>query len=91
MDDHIKNKKAIALSYDRDKDIAPILVAKGKGKIAQQMVEIAKQNGIEVKEDRDLAMLLSQLELDSIIPVEIYAAVAEILTYIYQKDQQKRS
>ena len=79
---------AVALKYDREKHDAPVVSAKGKGYIALQIVELAKQHDIEIREDADLAQLLSRLELDSPIPFEAYAAVAEILSYIYKANDK---
>ena len=75
---------AVALDYEALKDNAPKVVAKGKGEIAQRIVDLARQNGIPVRQDADLAELLSVLELDQEIPVEAFTAVAEILSYIYR-------
>lgn len=81
-----KNKLAIALSYDKESDVAPKVSAKGRGYLAEQIIAIANANGVEVRHDADLATLLSKLEIDTPIPLEAYAAVAEILTYIYRKN-----
>lgn len=78
------DRVAVALDYDADKDSAPRVIAKGKGEIAQRIVDLARQNGIAVRQDADLAELLSVLELDQEIPVEAFTAVAEILSYIYR-------
>jgi flagellar biosynthesis protein len=80
-----KNQKAIALKYEMGKDEAPKVIAKGKGEVAAQIIKIAKENGIEIKEDKNLTEILSALEIDEFIPLEAYTAVAEILRYIYQK------
>lgn len=77
-------KLAVALGYDRTKDAAPRVTAKGRGHLAEQIVALAKEHGIEIREDTDLAVLLSKLEIDTPIPFEAYAAVAEILSYIYR-------
>ena len=71
--------KAAALKYRRGKDSSPSLVAKGRGKVAEKIIEIAKAHGIPVKEDRDLVELLSVLDLYREIPPDLYKAVAEIL------------
>lgn len=81
-----KNKLAVALTYDKEKDAAPKLSAKGKGYMAEQIIAIAKASGVEIRHDSDLATMLSKLDLDTPIPLEAYAAVAEILTYIYRKN-----
>lgn len=89
--DDLKNKLAVALQYERSKDKAPRVTAKGKGHIAQAIIELARQHGVEIREDADLAGLLSKLDIDTPIPLEAYAAVAEILAYIYKaNDQMKR-
>lgn len=83
-----KKRLAIALEYDMAQDPAPRVVASGKGAIAEQILAIAKAHHIEIKKDAELAQILSVLEIDSVIPVEAYAAVAEILSYIYRKNNQ---
>lgn len=91
-DDEIfdKNKLAVALTYEQDKDSAPVVAAKGKGYLAQQIIELAKQHHVEIREDADLATLLSKLEIDMPIPLEAYAAVAEILAYIYKTNDRMK-
>jgi flagellar biosynthesis protein len=80
-------KSAAALRY-KEKDSAPRLVAKGKGKIAEKIIEIAKAHGIPIKEDKELIEFLSMLDLYQEIPPELYKAVAEILVFIYKINQQ---
>lgn len=79
-------KSAVALEYDHAQDPAPRIVASGKGPIAEQIIAIAKEHGITIHEDAELAQILSVLEVDSLIPLEAYTAVAEILAYIYKKN-----
>ncbi len=79
---------AVAVGYAPDIDQAPRVVAKGQGWLAQQIIEVAEANGIEVREDANLAEILSQVDVDSEIPLEAFAVVAEILSYIYEKNQQ---
>ncbi len=76
-------KKATALKYDVNKSNAPIVTAKGVGKIAERIEALAKEHGIEIKEDKDLVEVLMTLDLYEEIPVELYKAVAQILTEIY--------
>ncbi|RKY77682.1 hypothetical protein DRQ07_08430 [candidate division KSB1 bacterium] len=83
-----KRKKASALSYDVEKDAAPKVVAKGRGRIAEKIIETAKEHGITVVENRQLAELLDNVDIDDIIPVELYSAVAEILVFLYNSDKQ---
>jgi flagellar biosynthesis protein len=60
------------------------VVAKGEGDIAEQILALARDHGVSVREDKDLVQLLSSVELETQIPVEAFIAVAEILSYIYQ-------
>lgn len=81
-------QQAIALSYATG-DYAPKVVAKGRGLIAEQIIERAKQHNIFVHESKDLVALLMQVDLDSHIPPELYKAIAEILAWIYRLEEQK--
>ncbi len=75
---------AVALMYDPKKVPAPVVVAKGVDFVAFKIREIAKNNGIPIVENKPLARSLYKLvEIDSIIPQELYVAVAEILQYVY--------
>lgn len=78
-------KKAVALKYDKTKDKAPRIVAKGRGEIAKKIIERARELGIEIKRDRDLVMVLEKLELYEEIPPNLFEAIAKILIVIYQK------
>ena len=75
---------AAALRYRQDRDNAPRLVAKGYGKIAEKIIEAAKEAGIPIREDPDLLSLLMMLNIDEMIPPELYAAVAELLAFVYR-------
>lgn len=80
---------AIALKYERNKDDAPKVTAKGKGEIAKQIIKIANEEGVSLKEDKQLAQILAFLEIDDLIPIEAYGTVAEILNYIYQQNDKE--
>jgi len=75
---------AIALKYEIGKDPAPKVVAKGEGFIAEQIIKIAEENGIEIRKDAALVEIIEKIDIDTIIPLEAYSAVAEILNYIYK-------
>lgn len=62
----------------------PKITAAGRGKLAEQILQIAFERGIKVREDAALAEMLAQIELDSPIPSEAFMAIAEILTYVYR-------
>ena len=79
-----KQKKAVALKYNKDKDRAPKVVAKGKGYIAEKIVEAARENNVPLYEDKNLSQVLEALDLDTEIPPELYRAVAEVLAFIYK-------
>lgn len=81
-------KKAVALEFDKAIDHAPRVTAKGEGFVAEQLIEIAKEHDIEIHKDATLVDILSALELNQHIPLESYMAVAEILSYIYDKDKK---
>lgn len=83
-----ERQTAIALKdRTRDKQV-PQVVAAGRGKIAEQIVQLAYDNGIRVREDAALAGMLAAIEIDSPIPSEAFAAVAEILAYVYRANGQ---
>ncbi|MBC2712721.1 MAG: EscU/YscU/HrcU family type III secretion system export apparatus switch protein [Desulfosarcina sp.] len=76
--------KAAALKYDQAKNMAPRVVAKGKGYIAEQIIQVARENDVPLHEDRNLANVLDAMELEAEIPAELYRAVAEVLVFIYR-------
>ncbi len=81
---------AVAVKYDKAKDSAPMVVAKGAGFIAERIKEIAKENGIPVIEDKLLARSLFKfVEIGMEIPETLYKAVAEMLAYIYGLKNKK--
>ena len=75
---------AVALGYEPGTGSAPKVVAGGRGAVAEQILEIAFAHGVKVREDANLAELLSAIDIDSDIPAEAFAAVAEILVYVYR-------
>ena len=79
-----KIPKAAALSDESQNGKFPRVVARGSGTFAEQILEIAWSNDIKVREDADLAEVLTAIDVDSEIPIEAFAAVAEILSYIYR-------
>ncbi len=75
--------KATALKYKANQNTAPIITAQGTGSIAKNIIQIAKENDIPIRQDEDLVNILSQIELNQEIPEELYKAVAEIFSFIY--------
>jgi flagellar biosynthesis protein len=79
-----KSPKAVALKYDQKKDRAPRVIAKGRGNIAEKIIDIAKENNVPLYEDKNLIQILEALDLETEIPPELYRAVAEVLAFIYR-------
>jgi flagellar biosynthesis protein len=76
--------KAVAIRDTSQSGTLPRLVASGHGAIAEQILQIAWANDIKVREDADLVEVLSVIDVESAIPIEAFAAVAEILSYVYR-------
>jgi flagellar biosynthesis protein len=74
---------AVALAYQSGQ-AAPKVVAKGRGLLAQAIIERAKDAGVYVHESPELVSMLMQIDLDQHIPPELYLAVAELLAWIYR-------
>lgn len=83
----LRDKKAVAIKYDPKKSQAPVVVAKGKGYIAENIVKAAKDSGVALKEDNELINYLMSLELYEEIPPELYQVIAEILAFIYKANE----
>jgi len=83
-------EKAVAVKYRADRDSAPTVVAKGEGLVAAAIKAAAEKNGIPIKRDDDLVELLAQVDIDREIPAELYAAVAEVLSWIYRANDEKK-
>lgn len=79
-----KIKKAVALGYNKEKQNAPKILANAKGENASKIISLAKENGIPIKEDKDLVEVLSKLDLGDEIPPNMYKAVAEIFAFLYK-------
>jgi flagellar biosynthesis protein len=84
-----KNKIANALKFNPQLDAAPQIIAKGKGIVAQNIIEKALENDVPIYEDEKLSRQLVQLEVGSEIPFELYEVVAEVLVFIAQIDGGK--
>jgi len=78
-----KIQRAVALKYQPKSDNAPKVIAKGRGKVAEKIIEVAKKNNIFIHDDPDLVEALSQLDIHEEIPNELYSVVAELLAFIY--------
>lgn len=83
-----KVKQAIALQYNPG-DEAPIILATGKGELAEKIIEKAKESDVPLYKDDKLADTLSRLEIGDMIPPELYKVVAEILVFVDEMDKLK--
>ena len=91
MSDEIKPRAlAVALQYENGTREAPRVVAKGRGLVADRIVELAREQGIVIEANPVLAEALSGVELDDTIPLELYEAVAIVIGYVLRVSTQKR-
>jgi flagellar biosynthesis protein len=81
---------AAALQYEQDKDKAPKITARGKGLIAEKIIELARENGIPIQQNPGLVQILCKLDIDEEIPVELYRAIAELLAFVYSINERRR-
>lgn len=80
--------RALALRYDAQREGAPSVRAKGAGRVAQRILELAKEHDVPIRREPDLLRLLEPIELGEEIPIEAYRAVAEILAFLYRTSQR---
>lgn len=81
-------RKAVALKYNPDLRSAPVVVAKGKGAVAEEILKRAAESGVPIQEDASLVEVLSKLDLEQEIPQELYQLVAEVLSFVYRSDRR---
>lgn len=87
-DSEKKTKTAVALAYQPG-DMAPKILAAGKGEVAENIIETAKEHDVPFYQDNQLAETLSKLEIGDTIPPELYEVVAEILVFVDDMDKMK--
>lgn len=81
-------KYAAALRYKEEKDNAPHIIAFGRGKLAEKIIQTARENNIPLHEDPALVQALSSIEIGQEIPVELYQAIAEVLAFVLYLDKK---
>jgi flagellar biosynthesis protein len=86
-----KQLLAAALQYDAKKDRAPRVSAHGRGFIAEKIIALARENDIPIRQDPGLVQILCRLDLDEEIPADVYRAVAEILSFVYTMNENRRT
>jgi flagellar biosynthesis protein len=79
---------AVALKYDDDSGSAPVVVASGRGKVAENIIERAEKENIPTYRDESLVGLLASLEVGTEIPPELYEAVAQVIAFVWQLDKK---
>lgn len=83
-----KERTAVAIEYVPG-EAAPKILATGKGRIAEKIIETAKENNVPTYKDNKLADTLSKLKIGDMIPPELYEVVAEILVFVDDVDRMK--
>jgi len=81
-------RAAVALRYRREEAPAPVVTASGRGRAADRILDLAREHGIAVREDPDLAVALAALDLGAAIPPELYAVIAEVLAWAYRANAE---
>ncbi len=89
MKENKKQKKAVAVVYRPAQDDAPKVTAKGRGAVADRIIEAAREHGIPVKDDPDLVEVLSKIDIEDEIPASAYILVAELLAFAYSLNGKK--
>ena len=83
-----KRKMAAALRYDSEPGSAPVVVAAGKGELAERIISAAQEYSIPVHRDEELASVLVGLNLSEEIPTDLYRAVAVVLALVFEADHK---
>ena len=84
-----KREKAVALKYDHGVGGAPTVTAKGRGKVAKKIIDLAKAHQVPLVEDNNLVNMLDALDIDTEIPDTLYRAVAEVLVFVYRMNRSQ--
>jgi len=83
-----KRLKAAALKYDPEKDEAPVIAAVGQGAVAENIIKTAREHDVPVVEDSSTAELLAHFSVGDAIPPALYEAVAQVLVFVAEMDNQ---
>lgn len=81
-------RTAIALRYRHGTDAAPAVTAAGHGDVAERIIDTALREGVPVREDADLAQAMAHLEIDDLVPPELYRVIAELLAWAYRMNHR---
>lgn len=80
---------AVAIQAPKQEGALPIISAAGRGSLADRILQLAFDNGVKVREDKDLAEMLARIDIDSPVPTPALLAVAEILSYVYRANGEE--
>ena len=83
------DKKVVAIKYEKVKDEVPTVIAKGIGKVAEKIIEIAKENNIPIMHQTKLVNELYSLDIPSEIPEDMYLIVAKIIAYVMKLNNKE--
>ena len=83
--------RAVALKYDAEGESAPRVTAKGSGALARKILELARAGDVPVRSDPDLLELLASIDVMDEVPPDLYEVVAEVLAFVYDVNEQKKS
>lgn len=83
------DKKVVAIKYEEVKDEVPTVIAKGIGKVAEKIIEIAKENNIPIMHQTKLVNELYSLDIPSEIPEDMYLIVAKIIAYVMKLNNKE--
>jgi flagellar biosynthesis protein len=81
---------AASIEYDGKENSAPKVTARGRGVVAEKIIELATKHKVPIRKDPALVQILSRLDIDEQIPPELYKAVAEILAFVYSVNEKYR-
>jgi flagellar biosynthesis protein len=83
----VSPKLAVSLQYKKGRNAAPKVTAKGQGWVAENIIKMAQENNIPIREDKDLLHLLSEIDIGQEVPESLYKVVAELLAWVYELNQ----
>ena len=84
----MKNIKAVALKYQQNQDLAPRVVAKGSGEVAEKIIQKAKEFDVAIFQNKELADSLMKVDVDDTIPESLYKAVVEVFVWLHKTEQK---
>ena len=82
------NTKAVALKYKAYEDLAPKVVAKGKGELAKKIIQKAKEFDVPLFQNEELVNMLLNVDINEEIPKEMYEAVVEVFIWLYKLEEK---